>query len=80
MTVEIYMTLQINKIKFLMRKSSGRPNTSAAAVLAEFRKITTFSGKNTIFNEHPVVFIALKKDIDFSFNLLFQLNEIDSQL
>ena len=25
-----------------------------AAKLAEFRKITTFEGKNTIFNEHPV--------------------------
>ena len=24
------------------------------AELAEFRKITTFQGKNTIFNEHPV--------------------------
>jgi len=30
----------------------GRKNTGAAAELAEFRKITT--GKNTIFNEHPV--------------------------
>ena len=29
-------------------------NTSAAAELAEFRKITTFEGKNTTFNEHPV--------------------------
>ena len=26
----------------------------AAAVLAEFRKIATFSGKNTIFNKPPV--------------------------
>ena len=29
-------------------------NTSAATELAELRKITTFSGKNTIFYEHPV--------------------------
>ena len=29
-------------------------NTSAAAELAECRKITTFEEKNTIFNEHPV--------------------------
>jgi len=34
----------------------GRSNTSAAAELAEFRKITTFKKKkNTIFNENPVV-------------------------
>ena len=35
-------------------RHDGRSNTSAAAELAEFRKITTFSEKNTIFNEHPV--------------------------
>ena len=29
-------------------------NGSAAAELAEFRKITTFSEKKTIFNENPV--------------------------
>ena len=27
---------------------------SAAGELAKFRKITKFSGNNTIFNEHPV--------------------------
>ena len=27
---------------------------SAAAELAEFKKITTFEEKNSIFNEHPV--------------------------
>ena len=32
---------------------AGQPN-STAAELAEFRKITTFFRKNTIFNEHPV--------------------------
>ena len=32
----------------------GRKNTSDAAELEEFRKIPKFSGKNTIFNEHPV--------------------------
>ena len=34
--------------------TAGRQNTSAAAELAEFRKITKFKGKNTTFNEHPV--------------------------
>ena len=29
-------------------------NTPGAAELAEFRKITTFKGKKTILNEHPV--------------------------
>ena len=33
---------------------NGRSNTSAAGELAEFRKITTFSRKNTIFIGHPV--------------------------
>jgi len=28
--------------------------TGATAELAEFRKITTFEGKNTISNDHPV--------------------------
>ena len=32
----------------------GRQNTSAVAKLKEFRIITKFSVKNTIFNEHPV--------------------------
>ena len=32
----------------------GRKKTSAAAELAELRKITTFKEKNTIFSEHPV--------------------------
>ena len=34
---------------------NGRSNTSAAAELAEFRKITKFEGKTTLINEHPVV-------------------------
>jgi len=36
---------------------NGRSNTSAAAELAELRKIATFQG-NTIFNEHPVSHLA----------------------
>ena len=32
------------------------PGRSPAPVLAELRKITTFQGKNTISNEHPIFF------------------------
>ena len=39
---------------FILGPPDVRSNTSAAAGLAEFRKITKSSGKNTIFNEHPV--------------------------
>ena len=46
--------------------NNGRSNTSAAAVeLAELRKITTFSGKNTIFDEHKA---ALMLIINILFN------------
>ena len=42
-------------VHFMLGPLNGRQNTSATAELAELRKITTFSGKNTIFNEHPVL-------------------------
>ena len=41
-------------LDFMLGPLNGRQKTSAAAELAELRKITTFKGKNTIFNEHPV--------------------------
>ena len=34
--------------------TTGRWKTSAEAELAEFRKITKFLGKNTLFHEHHV--------------------------
>ena len=42
-------------LDFTLGPPGGRSNTSAAAELTEFRKITTFEGKNTIFHEHPVL-------------------------
>ena len=42
---------------------NDRLNTSAAAELVEYRKITTFLTKNTIFNEHPVYALLSIKDI-----------------
>jgi len=40
---------------FALGPPDGRENTGAAAELVEFRKIPKLQGKNTIFNEHPVV-------------------------
>ena len=41
----------------------ARQKTSTAAELAEFRKITTFEEKNTIFNEHPVSSVYYKSSM-----------------
>ena len=47
-------------LDFTLGPPDGRSNTSVAAELAEFRKITIFEGKNTIFNEHPVAKLKIQ--------------------
>ena len=46
--------VSVCKLDFTLGPANDSQNTSAAAELAEFRKIPTFDGKNTIFDEHPV--------------------------
>jgi len=50
---EIYSRLCVSvcTLNFTLGPPDSRSNSSAAAELAEFRKITIFKGKNTIFNE-----------------------------
>jgi len=60
-------------LDFTLGPPDGRSNTSAAAELAEFRKITTFKKKNTIFNEHPVVvckYVLISNNVFANFIIL----------
>ena len=51
-------------LDFTLGPPDGRSNTSVAAELAEFRKITTFEGKNIIYNEQTVKY---RKLVDYFF-------------